>query len=276
VRVFVRGIGAFGPGFENWQQLQHILAGGPANPEANSAPKPAIIPANERRRAPLAVRIAVETCSQAIAMSGLDAATTACVFASGLGDTELTDYMCRELAGPQKQLSPTKFHNSVHNAAAGYWTIATGCQQPANSVAGLEDSVAIALLEAVVQCVSEQKPVVIALYDTPTSEVLFSLFPNREAFGLALVITPEDDSGIATALDCTVISAEEPAWPERGIPDTLLALFRHNPAAKALMLAQGLAAVTASNLTLPLSRGSALQVTLTPHTALLADSQRKT
>ena len=26
-------------------------------------------------------------------------------------------------------MSPTRFHNSVHNAAAGYWTIGAGCMQ---------------------------------------------------------------------------------------------------------------------------------------------------
>jgi len=62
----------------------------------------------------------------------------------------------RLLAGENKALSPTKFHNSVHNAAAGYWTISTGCMQAANSVAGFDNSVSLTLLEALIQADAEQ------------------------------------------------------------------------------------------------------------------------
>ncbi len=268
MKVFVQGLGAFGPGFENWPDLQGIFAGQAANPSAAKAPKPAVIPANERRRAPLAVRIAVETASQAVAMSPIPATDAACVFVSGLGDTDLTDYMCRVLAGDDKQLSPTKFHNSVHNAAAGYWTIASGCQQPANSVAGLDNSVSVALLEAAVHCTTEQRPVLLAFYDTPTSAVLTTLFSNAEAFGLAILLTPDDQTGMATELQCATVS--QPAqWPDLAC-DTLSQLYQTNPAAKALALAAALELDCASVITLPLSAGSALKLQVTPSTALLA------
>ena len=40
-----------------------------------------------------------------------------------------TTTCARTLASAPTLLSPTKFHNSVHNAAAGYWTIGTGCME---------------------------------------------------------------------------------------------------------------------------------------------------
>ena len=52
------------------------------------------------------------------------------MFASTYGDLAITDYMCSTLAKAPMTLSPTRFHNSVHNAAAGYWSIATACRQP--------------------------------------------------------------------------------------------------------------------------------------------------
>ena len=59
--------------------------------------------------------------------SGRDPATLPSVFTSAHGDLAVNDYMSSTLATQPTAISPTRFHNSVHNAAAGYWTIATGC-----------------------------------------------------------------------------------------------------------------------------------------------------
>ena len=65
--------------------------------------------------------------SAAVRASGRDPATLPSVFTSAHGDLAVNDYMCATLATQPTAISPTRFHNSVHNAAAGYWTIATGC-----------------------------------------------------------------------------------------------------------------------------------------------------
>ena len=36
--------------------------------------------------------------------------------------------ICEALATDEREVSPTRFHNSVHNASAGYWGIATRSQ----------------------------------------------------------------------------------------------------------------------------------------------------
>ncbi|TGD72676.1 hypothetical protein E4634_14235 [Mangrovimicrobium sediminis] len=263
MQVAIRGIGALGEGFSDWDGLRRVLAGGESDAE-QVAPRPQLIPANERRRAPLAVRLAVEACSQAVAASGLDAADLACVFTSGLGDTDLTDYMCRELAGERKQLSPTKFHNSVHNAAAGYWTIATDCRQPANSVAGLEQSVPVALLEGVTQCLVENRPVIIAFYDIPTRSALAELFANREAFAAALVITPEDDPAALARLACEVEADPAPQWPQPDLPPALSHSYQYNPAARVLPLLVASTGSLNAEFSLPLSGGTRLQCRVSP------------
>lgn len=165
----ILGIGAWGPGFNSWPELEAILRNHSTVDELPYAiaPKPLVIPANERRRAPLPVKAAVEVSAQALAQSGFNAADVACVFGSGLGDTDITDYMCRVLASDNKQLSPTKFHNSVHNAAAGYWTISTNCMKSANSIAGYEETAGLALLEGVTLCSLQQEPVLITLLILP-------------------------------------------------------------------------------------------------------------
>ena len=47
------------------------------------------------------------------------------VFTSSSGDGDNVHEICETLAAADRQVSPTRFHNSVHNAPAGYWSIAT-------------------------------------------------------------------------------------------------------------------------------------------------------
>lgn len=256
------GLGAWGPGFATWEQLREILlspkSAGDLPPATN--PSPQVIPANERRRAPLPVKMAVEVSGQALAASGLASADVACVFGSGLGDTEITDYMCRELTTELKQLSPTKFHNSVHNAAAGYWTISTGCMKSANSIAAYQQTAALALLEGAIQCVQQNEPVLITLFDTPAHASYRQIFACDRPFAAALLICPEDytDKGQPLSFD-TNAQDELPQCPEH--PE-LASLYRDNPSARVLGLLQLIAAGKAGAVGLPISPARQLAVRL--------------
>lgn len=234
------GIGAWGPGFNNWDELQTLLANVHTDADIDwsaQMPKPEIIPANERRRAPLPVRAAVEVSWQALQQSGLPSSEVACVFGSGLGDTEITDYMCRVLTTAEKQLSPTKFHNSVHNAAAGYWTISTGCMKSANSIAAYQNTVGLALLEGIIQCQQQQEPVLITVFDTPAHEAYRQIFNCEQGFAAALLLMP---GGTAEAPLAKIKMVEELSV-ETAInfaQAPLEKLYRDNPAAKVLGLLQ--------------------------------------
>src|SRR6478752_2947436 len=103
--VFVDGIGIWAPGITDWAALVRVLGAGN-------------IPPTERRRAPEPVLLASEAASQAATMAGRDPATLPCVFTSTHGDLAITDQMCATLANDPRELSPTRFHNSVHNAPA--------------------------------------------------------------------------------------------------------------------------------------------------------------
>ena len=88
------------------------------------------VPPTERRRAPEPVLLAREAAGRPATMAGREPATLACVFTSTHGDLAITDAMCATLAADPRELSPTRFHNSVHNAPAGYWTVAAHCHRP--------------------------------------------------------------------------------------------------------------------------------------------------
>lgn len=259
----VLGVGAWGLQARNWQDLQTLMAGRELEDDGAKGPKPEVIPANERRRAPLPVRLAVEASSQACAAASVDPSNTPCVFVSGLGDTVLTDYMCKALAGENKVLSPTKFHNSVHNAAAGYWTISTGCMQAANSVAGFNESVSLTLLEALTQIEIEQRACLLTFYDAPASAVLKPLLKNSHAFAVSIVITPTacvDSTANPDAVSFSAtFSQASVSWPEGKWQGDLQDCYRTNPVAKILPFLE-MVVGERNTLTLPVSRQSALTI----------------
>jgi len=229
--VFVEGIGLWSPQLADFAGLRSLLAGStPAPPAAR--PAAATLPPNERRRAPESVLLAVEVAAQAVAMSGRDAATLACVFASSHGDQPITDYMCATLAQAPAELSPIRFHNSVHNAAVGYWTIATGCHAPSTAVAAQRASFGAGLLEAVSQVLAEQRAVLLVCSDTGGSGPLNEVTGCRQPFGCALVLAPEPGPSTLARLDLQLAAA----GAETPLVEPLAGWRAGNPSAAALPL----------------------------------------
>jgi hypothetical protein len=188
--VHVEGVGLWSPQLADFAALRAALQGQPAAP-STTRPPAALLPANERRRAPESVLLAAEVAGQAVAMSGRDAATLACVFSSSHGDQPIMDYMCSVLASAPAELSPTRFHNSVHNAPAGYWTIATGCHAPSTAVCAQRASFGAGLLEAASLALTDARPVLLVCSDTAGSGPLAEMTGSAAPFGCALVLSPQ-------------------------------------------------------------------------------------
>ena len=109
-----------------------------------------MLPANERRRASQAVRLALACIEQALQASPFPVETLRSVFATDEGTGEVCQQMLEALA-TTRQVSPLLFPNSVHNAPSGYFSIAWRNRQPATVVSlGLE-SFASGLLCAVTE-----------------------------------------------------------------------------------------------------------------------------
>jgi hypothetical protein len=195
LQVYVEGIGLWSPQLANFAALRTLLAGTTPEPPP-VRPAAVMLPPNERRRAPESVLLAVEVAGQAVAMSNRAATGLACVFASSHGDQAITDYMCAMLAQSPAELSPIRFHNSVHNAPAGYWTIATDCHAPSTAVAAQRASFGAGLLEAVSQVLAEQRAVLLVCSDTAASGPLREVTGCSQPFGCALVLSP--DAGATT------------------------------------------------------------------------------
>ena len=236
--VYVDGIGVWSPQLADFDALRGVLDGHSPEPSPRR-PAATTLPANERRRAPESVLLAVEVAGQAIAMSGQDAASVACVFASSHGDQPITDYMCATLAQAPTELSPIRFHNSVHNAAVGYWTIATGCHAPSTAIAAQRASFGAGLLEAASQVCSEQRPVLLVCSDFTGSGPLLEVTGCTQAFGCALLLTPARSHHSMARLRLTLTSAR----PSSTLDEPLASWRETNPSAVALpllaLLAQG-------------------------------------
>ncbi|WP_158882532.1 beta-ketoacyl synthase chain length factor [Rhodanobacter sp. L36] len=231
LRVHVEGVGVWSPQLANFAALRELLDGiEPTPPPAR--PAAITLPANERRRAPESVLLAVEVAGQAVVMSGRDARNLACVFASSHGDQPITDYMCATLANAPGELSPTRFHNSVHNAPVGYWTIATDCHAPSTALAAQRASFGAGLLEAACQVVAERRPVLLVCSDTAGSGPLNEVTGCTQAFACALVLTPERSIDTLACLDMTLTSGQDISE----LPEPLSGWSRGNPSATALAL----------------------------------------
>lgn len=256
--VDIAGVGIWSEKFGNWDEFREVLAG--VEVESAGALKPELIPARERRRAPAAVKMAVEVMDQACRMAGIDATDVATVFGSGMGDMQITDYICRTLADAPRMVSPTRFHNSVHNASTGYWSIATGSHFPANAISAYSNTVAAALLEGAVQAIEEDLPVLVALEELAAPQPFKSVIDVDQPLATALLLTPKGRAAAPLAGLSLAVRPEAARIP--AAPNVAGTGFRNNFAAALLPLLAALARGEASTSVLPLSGGSTLDLAL--------------
>ncbi len=236
-RVDVTGLGAWSPSFPDLGAFRDGLQDGTWDTDAPLQPQR--IPARERRRAPQLVKMAVDVMDQACAMAKLPPDEIAVVFSSSMGDMQITDYMCRALAETPKLISPTKFHNSVHNAAPGYWSITTGAFVPASAISAYEFTAPMAFLEAAIQVVEESIPALVVTQEIASTAPLHDVCPSLVPFSAAFLLTPlgTHAASIAT-LEFSVLQ-EAAAWP--AISPALPEGFDSNFGARLLPLLTNLA-----------------------------------
>lgn len=189
--VHVEGIGWWSPGLADWNAAAHALREDRLPEPCAARPSATILPPNERRRAPEPVLLACDVSAQACTMAARNPAELPCVFASAHGDIAITDDLCTTLAHEPLQLSPTRFHNSVHNAAVGYWTMAAHCHAASSAISAWHGSFAAGLLEAAIQSHTEQTPVLFAAYDNALRGPLVDFIPGSISFGVALIVNAQ-------------------------------------------------------------------------------------
>lgn len=229
----IAGVGLLGPGLASWDEAREVLAGRrPYERRPTVVPPAEALPAVERRRASVPVRLALAAGLAAARAAALEPRDLAAIFTSSTGDGQTLHEICEALATEERLISPTRFHNSVHNAPAGYWGIATGAMGPSDSLAAYDASFGAGLLEALGRLAADPaRAVLLIAYDAPYPEPLHAKRPIPDAFAVGIALT----RGESLALETT-------RSPATRLDDPQLERLRAEiPTARALPFLQALA-----------------------------------
>ena len=238
LRIHVEGIGLFGPGLTGWSQACAVLTGqAPFELATVQLPPVTALPPAERRRVGVAIKLALASGFEAIEQAGANAAQLATVFSSTGGDCDNCHNILETLASSDRAVSPTRFHNSVHNAPAGYWSIATGCMTASTSLCAFDATFAAGLLEAATQAVSTDQPCLLIAFDTAYPPPLAALRPIPHAMGVGLLLNPHASAASRAALNIDLCSAAVTPMDDPALEN----LRQSIPAARSLPLLQLLA-----------------------------------
>lgn len=253
--VYINTLSLAAPGMIGLEQAMPVLTG-VTQWQASEFPKlvPQFLPANERRRVTPYIKLVLHVADEA----NLTDKSLAAVFASSNGDFYITDHICNTLTMNPKHISPTQFHNSVHNAPSGYWAIAAKSPAASTSISTGDSTFSSGLLEAVTQVLCQQEDVLYIAYDYPATAPLNKFSDANEVFATAFVLslTKDENSYGSIKLDIT--------HREKDISHCLNPSLNHlqnsNPIAQSLPLLETLCLKNKATLYLPYLNGTKLKI----------------
>jgi hypothetical protein len=181
---------------------------------AEAPPSFDLLPVNLRRRMSLASKLAVQVALSLSSGHKVDYA----IFVSRHGELQRTHQLINEvLSGTEA--SPTAFSQSVHNTAAGLFTIAAQNALPVTSLAAGEDSFCQGIMEACPRLLMEPGATVLLVCFDETVPDVYSAFVDEESFSYAagLILQRGDNWRIETA-------AESIAEDKERLPQALVFL----------------------------------------------------
>ncbi len=259
--AWIAGVGFLAPGLPDWASAAAVLRGEAQHIAAPSLlPAPAILPPAERRRASRVVKTTLAIGLEAAAQAGADVSTLATVFAASGADGHNCHALCEQLAGDDRQISPTRFHNSVHNAAAGYWGIATKAMAPCQVICAYDASFGAGLLDALGQVVVDRQTTLLIAYDSEYPQPLFAKRPVPDVGGVALLLTPERSERSLAEICVGPSSQPAEAMAEADLEALRLAI----PAMRALPLLQKLARGEGGSVVVDYLPAMPLQIAIAP------------
>jgi hypothetical protein len=243
----IKAVGIAAPGLAGWAAAAPVLAGvSPYVAAAETPYAPALLPPNERRRATASVKLAFKAAEDAVIAAGADARLLASVFSSSDADMGVLHRICAALAQVPRVVSPTDFHNSVHNAASGYWSIGVGSMAVTTTVSAHDASFTAGLIEAVALARDRDADVLLVVYDAVAPQPLAAKRPLAVTAGVALIVAPAPEATGARHLAIGLDGVTETACAQ----PALESLRTGNPALRSLPLLELIAAGRAGTVTL--------------------------
>lgn len=236
LKAFIDTITLCAPGLVGWENSRSVLNG---TQELNSSElekyKPSSLPKNEQRRASDTVRLAFRIGEEIKQQTGDALDDCASVFASSGGDYSIIHQICETLCTEEKFISPTRFHNSVHNAPSGYWAIATGSHQTSVSLAAYDDTFIYGLLEAMTIVKTDQTRVLLIAYDILPPHPLCEARKITSPFAVGMLLSPNKSASSQYEIQFSTEDSADPSVKQT-LPGTtaLSELFFANPIARSI------------------------------------------
>ena len=236
--LYLKGVSLIAPGLKNWQTAQQVLTGIDDYQYCVVDKKlSTFLPPNENRRCSRTTQLALSAIQQLLTHYPFNPHKIRYIFSSCNGDLNIFHHISQALTQVNRPVSPIKFHNSVHNAPAGYGAIVLQSQQASTSITAYQDSFACGLLEASVQSLSNQQDCLFCAYDEIPPERLSSLVPIIDDFSYALLLSSDHEQAIAR-LDISITKGKMISTMNN---KALEQLRQSNPQAKILPLLHAIA-----------------------------------
>ncbi|WP_024850529.1 beta-ketoacyl synthase chain length factor [Hydrogenovibrio kuenenii] len=256
--AYIESIGLQAPGLEDWDASQPVLQGKqPYQSEPLSKYSPGFLPANERRRTTDTIKLALRTAENTVKnYSQEEVSKLPTLFACVDGDTQVSAKMTTAILQEEPMISPIHFHNSVHNAPAGYWMIGQNNMHAASSISAGKYQLSNTLIEAMTLLDDTTPKVMVVLYDLPIDPVVETYQPEIALFGCGLVLTQQETSRSMAKIELTLV--QQPSKREND------AWFGQNFAADFMPLLKALAANQTGKLLHPVSSALSAEITVAP------------
>ena len=259
--IHIIGIGLRGPGLLNWPKAKEILIHGGFESLSETPPGVAtLLPPTERRRATRVTRLALDVAEEAI--GHYDPRKVSSLFTSSGGEVGIVHEIFNTLSGPDRRLSPTAFHNSVHNAAAGYWSIASGSRMPTDSLCAYDDSFGSGLLEGLLRLQEPKDRILLVAYDVPAPYPISAHRSMTSAFAVSLLLSTNPKDQAMASISWRYLPNSAPALCL--LDPGLEALRSTNPAARALPLLEVIAKKQAQTVVVGVGMQGSLSLEVRP------------
>ena len=253
--VYINTLSIAAPSLVGLEQAEPVLTGN-SQWQISEFPKlvPQLLPANERRRITPYIKLALHVADEA----NLQDQSLLAVFASSNGDLSITDHICHSLTLVPKLISPTKFHNSVHNAPSGYWAIAAKSQAASTSISTGDSTFSSGLLEAVTQVLSQQQDVLYIAYDYPADGTMYKCTNITQPYATAFVLSLNKTATSYGSIKLDIANDEKDK--SLCINSSLNDLQQSNPIAESLPLLEALFLKNTATLFLPHLNNAKLKI----------------
>lgn len=257
--VYINSLSIAAPGLLGLEQAMPVLTN-KNSWNTSDFPKlaPQLLPANERRRMTSYIKLAIHVADKA----NLADKVLPAVFASSNGDFYIVDHICNTLTMTPKHVSPTQFHNSVHNAPAGYWAIAAKSEAASTSISTGDSTFSSGLLEAVTQVLSMQEDVLYVAYDFPSATPLDKVSDTTEPFATAFVLSLNKMENSFGSVKLEVVNNNKSK--SHCLNTSLDILQNSNPIAESLPLLETLCLKKPTTLYLPYLNSLKLKIDFNP------------